>query len=302
MSAEHPDHPHHSPGCSPTPAEANGVGDIDRVAVLGLGEAGRRYAAGLTAAGRRVSGYDPAPDVADVPGVRRAGSAADAVAGAGLVLCLTGAAHSVRAAEAVASALEPRACFADFNSSAPSAKRAVERALGRGGDSGAETDVADVAVLAPVPRAGARTPLLVSGAGAATVAAVLRPLGADVDVLDGEPVGAAAARKLLRSVFMKGLAAAVLETVTAGSAAGCEDWVRRQIADELGPCGAELVQRLVDGSRTHAARRIHEVRASRDYLTELGTPTAVCEASLRWLERLDATRSPGPDEGTGSHP
>jgi 3-hydroxyisobutyrate dehydrogenase-like beta-hydroxyacid dehydrogenase len=50
-----------------------------------------------------------------------------------------------------------------------------------------------------------------------------------VDVLPGPP-GAAAARKLVRSVFYKGLAAAVTEALRAARAAGCEPWLRDNIA------------------------------------------------------------------------
>jgi 3-hydroxyisobutyrate dehydrogenase-like beta-hydroxyacid dehydrogenase len=250
-----------------------------RVAILGLGEAGRRYATDLVAANWRVTAFDPAP--APTPeGVRRAGTAADAVREAELVLSLTGARFAETAACDAAPGLAQSACYADFNSAGAAEKRAVATALA---DSPAR--VADVAVLAPVPRAGAATPLIVSGPGAQTVADALRPLGAAVDVL-AEPVGAAAGRKLLRSVFMKGLAAVVLESVTAGEAAGCADWVREQIAGELGENGPALVERLITGTQAHAGRRVHEVQASRDYLAELGTPTTICDATLTWLREL----------------
>ncbi len=85
---------------------------------------------------------------------------------------------------------------------------------------------------------------------------------------------------------MKGLAAAVLEAVAAARAAGCEPWLRDQIAAELGPGGHGLVDRLIDGSARHAARRIPEVEASRAYLRDLGVPTPVCDATLRWLGTL----------------
>jgi hypothetical protein len=62
---------------------------------------------------------------------------------------------------------------------------------------------------------GHQVPLLASGPGAAAIAGLLRPLGAPVEVLDGPP-GAAMGRKLLRSVFMKGLASVVCEAVAAG--------------------------------------------------------------------------------------
>jgi 3-hydroxyisobutyrate dehydrogenase len=246
-----------------------------RVAVLGLGEAGGRYAADLIRAGCVVSGYDPAP-ASSPEGVRRAPSAAAAVRDAELVLGLTGAAASVPVATEAAPALATGACFADLNTSAPAVKRDVQRAL-----SGVDASVADVAVLAPVPRLGLATPLLAAGPGAGRAAELLGAVGVSVTVLDA-PVGAAAGRKLLRSVFMKGLAACVLEALAAGAAAGCEDWVQDQLAGELGEA---MVDRLVTGSREHAGRRVHEMVAARAYLTELGVPADVCEASIAWLDR-----------------
>jgi 3-hydroxyisobutyrate dehydrogenase-like beta-hydroxyacid dehydrogenase len=250
-----------------------------RTAVLGLGEAGSRYAADLAAAGLHVSGYDPAP-VTTPPGVHRTESAAAAAAGCDLVIGLTGPRAAPSTAAEAALAMRAGGCYADFNSASAADKRAVERAVATAG-----IVMADVAVLAPVSRRGAATPLLASGPGAAFLADALRPLAAPVEVL-AEPVGAAADRKLLRSVFMKGLAAAALEAAAAGRAAGCELWVKDQMAAELGPGGPALVERLIEGSAKHAARRIPEVVASRDVLRELGVPADVCEAALSWLRRL----------------
>jgi DNA-binding GntR family transcriptional regulator len=80
-------------------------------------------------------------------------------------------------------------------------------------------------------------------------------------------------RKLLRGVFTKGLAATVFESVSAAEFAGCGRWAREQIAAESG--SAELVDRLIDGSGQHAARRVHEMRDCRAYLDELGAE--VCD-------------------------
>lgn len=242
--------------------------------MLGLGEAGGRYAADLARAGWLVRGYDPAatptPD-----GVTRASTGAEAVRDAVLVLSLAGAGPAVAVAKEIAPALPDGACFADLNTTAPELKREVERVL-------PDRTMADVAVLAPVPHQGAATPLLASGPAAHRFATLMAGTGAPVEVLDA-PVGAAAGRKLLRSVFMKGVAACVLEAVAAGAAAGCEPWVRGQIGALL---GESMVDRFVTGSRTHAARRIDEVRAATAYLLELGVPTDVCEATLAWLDRL----------------
>jgi 3-hydroxyisobutyrate dehydrogenase len=247
--------------------------EVMRIAVLGLGEAGALYAEALAASGSHVTGYDPVA-TSTPAGVHRAVSIAGAVAGAELVIGLTGAAAAVVAAQEAAPALATHACYADFSSAAPETKREIARAV--------SVAVADVAVLAPVPRLGVATPLLVSGPGAGRIAEVFRRLGAEVEVLEA-PVGTAAERKLLRSVFMKGLAATVVEAVTAGAAAGCEQWVRAQIANELGEA---MVERLIVGTTTHAARRRHEMTAARDHLAGLGTPTEISDATLAWLTRL----------------
>ena len=70
----------------------------DVIAVLGFGEAGSLLARDLVAAGATVRGYDP--KVPAPAGVTRAGSDAEAVAGAGLVLSVNSASDAVAALEA----------------------------------------------------------------------------------------------------------------------------------------------------------------------------------------------------------
>src|SRR5581483_2363083 len=83
---------------------------------------------------------------------------------------------------------------------------------------------ADVALLGAVPARGLRTPALASGEGARGFAEALEPLGMPIDVVSELP-GDAAALKLLRSVFTKGVAAAAIESVRAAEAAGHAEWL-----------------------------------------------------------------------------
>lgn len=149
--------------------------------------------------------------------------------------------------------------------------------------------------MSPVPGKGLRTPMLVSGTGADRFAQVMAPLGAPVTVVDG-PAGLAATKKLLRSVFFKGLAAAVGEALTAARAAGHEDWLSDNIGAELAAATPLTVDRLVEGSRLHAVRRTHEMAAAADLLTELGVPPRIADASRDWLRQLadEADRPPPP--------
>ncbi|MEU8252267.1 DUF1932 domain-containing protein, partial [Nonomuraea sp. NPDC048916] len=99
-----------------------------------------------------------------------------------------------------------------------------------------------------------------------------------MDVLDG-PAGLAAERKLPRSVFFKGLAAAVVEALAAGRAAGCEDWLRENITDELTRADGDTVRRLVEGTHRHAVRRTAEMGAAADLLDDLGVPPLISRAA-----------------------
>jgi 3-hydroxyisobutyrate dehydrogenase-like beta-hydroxyacid dehydrogenase len=251
------------------------------VAVLGLGEAGSAIAGDLVAAGVAVRGFDPA--LAEAPaGVELAADARAAASGCDVVLSVNAAAVAVEVAESAAGGLAAGQVYADLNTAGPALKRAVAEVVAPTGAA-----FADVALMAPVPGRGLRTPALVSGPGAGDFAARLGPLGMPIETLGSEP-GAAAARKLLRSVFMKGLAATCIESVRAARAAGCEDWMRAEIGEVL---DAALLERLLTGSERHATRRIHEVRDARELLAELGVEARVLAAAEGWLAALESSHA-----------
>ena len=247
------------------------------VAVLGLGEAGSAIAGDLVAAGASVRGFDPA--VSDPPpGVELETDARAAASACEVVLSVNAATIAVEVARSAADGLGADQVYADLNTAGPALKRAVAEVIAPTGAA-----FADVALMAPVPGRGLRTPALASGPGADELAARLGSLGMPVEVLGSEP-GAAAARKLLRSVFTKGLAAACIESVRAARAAGCEDWMRAEIGEVL---DAALLERLLTGSERHATRRIHEVRDARELLAELGVEPRVVTAAEGWLAALE---------------
>ena len=250
------------------------------IAVLGLGEAGSLIARDLVAAGAAVRGFDPR---ASAPaGAIAADSDAEAVTGAGLVLSVNSADEAVAAFTASIDALAPGAIWADLNTASPSVKQRLA-ALGRE----RAIPVTDIAMMAPVPGKGLRVPMLASGDAADWVAALLRRYGADIEVLDG-PAGLAATRKLLRSVFYKGMSASIVEALGAARAAGLEDWLTGHIAEELAQQDASALTRIVTGTRRHAIRRGHEMAAAAEMLTDLGVEPIMAAASRHLHERLAA--------------
>jgi 3-hydroxyisobutyrate dehydrogenase-like beta-hydroxyacid dehydrogenase len=250
---------------------------VRSVALLGLGEAGSRLAADLESAGIDLRGYDP--QAGDVQIAVRAPDLESAVAGCDVVLSVNTAAVALEVTATAVPALRDGAIYADLNTASPELKRRLA-ALTEG-----VARFADVALLGPVPARGLGTPALASGDGARAFADAFGPLGMPVEVVSERP-GDAAALKLLRSVFMKGLAAAAVESLRAGEAAGHADWLRQELADVI---GEPLLERLLEGSRRHAVRRVDELEAARELLLELGIEPRIASASAAVLAGLAAS-------------
>ncbi|BAS28198.1 6-phosphogluconate dehydrogenase [Limnochorda pilosa] len=248
------------------------------VAVLGLGEAGAALASDLAAQGVPVRGWDPV--VKEVPSVAIVSSASEAVRGAEVVVSINSARVALEVARNLAPDLGPGQVFADFNTASPSLKESLHGVVAATG-----AEFVDVALMAPVPGRGLRTPALASGVGARRFAALFQPLGMPVTVVDERP-GSAASRKLLRSVFMKGLAAVLLEGLAAAEKLGWAEWYKEEVAATLRESDGSLVERLITGSRKHAARRVHEMNAAAELLLAVEVPPRVSLAAAEVLREL----------------
>ena len=208
---------------------------MTRIAVLGLGEAGGRIARDLEVAGAEVSGFDPA--VAD-----GAPDAQAAVDGCDLVLSLNSALVAHAVAKDALPALREDAIYADLNTSAPALKRGLAELVG--------PRLVDVALLGPVPVRGLAYAVARARATRQRVRrAIVGPLGMPVEVVS-DVAGDAAQRKLLRSVFMKVVATAAVESLAAAERAGERDWLYRR---DRG--GARPVRFSTASSRARARMR-----------------------------------------------
>jgi 3-hydroxyisobutyrate dehydrogenase-like beta-hydroxyacid dehydrogenase len=247
-----------------------------RVAILGLGEAGGAFARGLVAAGAGVSGWDP--DAAKRPeGVVVADGNPGAAADADVILSMNWPSVAREVAAEVAPVLREGQLYAEANTASPGLKRDVAAIVETRG-----ARFVDVAIMAPVPPKGVRTPLWVAGSGAEAFHRLLAPLGLDVTVLAGD-AGTAATRKLVRSIAYKGIAAVVMECLAAARALDLEEYARGQLATLVDEAS---IDHFEEGSRKHAFRRVQEMEAVVEMLEAIGVPARTSEASLRSLMEL----------------
>jgi 3-hydroxyisobutyrate dehydrogenase-like beta-hydroxyacid dehydrogenase len=253
------------------------------IAVLGLGEAGSLIARDLVRGGAVVRGWDPDlhGDLSEIP---LAESFAAAVAGSDIVLSVNWASVALEVAREALPLLRPGCIYADLNTGGPALKRELALIVAPSGAA-----FVDVAMMTPVPPVGIRVPMFLAGDGAAALAEILRPFGTPIEIVGTEP-GEAAARKLTRSVFFKGMSGAICEALEAARAAGVEDWLRADITRTLTEADSSTLDRVVTGTYKHAKRRAHEMRDAAALLDELGVPATITRATAESLERIvDAT-------------
>ncbi|WP_234192920.1 NAD(P)-binding domain-containing protein [Pseudacidovorax sp. NFM-22] len=257
-----------------------------RIAIIGLGEVGRCFAAPLHAAGFELSVCEARPSAAAHALAATLGVPIHPGPGAWLgeaqwvFSCVTGT-TALPALEAALPHLADGASVADFTTASPAVKReAASKAAASG------VQYVDTAIMSAISLNRVRTPLLVSGAGAADFKAILEQAGGRVQVIERAKAGDAISLKILRSVFTKGLEALCVELLTSAEKQGVRSELYAQLADIDQTPLRSFMDMLVRTHVVHARRRAHEVHDAQGELSAQGLPSVVLPGVA---QRFEAT-------------
>jgi 3-hydroxyisobutyrate dehydrogenase-like beta-hydroxyacid dehydrogenase len=135
-----------------------------------------------------------------------------------------------------------------------------------------------------VPPYGIKVPMLLGGAHAQALRALLAPLDFNMEVV-AERVGVASAIKMCRSVMIKGLEAIVVESFTTARRYGVEDYVLASLRETFPTLdwesqGSYLFSRVA----LHGKRRAEEMREVAVTVKEAGLDPHMAAATA---ERQD---------------
>ncbi len=261
-----------------------------RVAFVGFGEVASVFSAALRARGAEVAAYDhhlERPGGAAVlekraraPGIRFA-PLPEALRGADLVLSTVRNQTALEAARSAAGHLRPGQRYVDLNSTSPSVKLEIGRAVERSG-----AEFVEGAVLEPVRAAGAGARVLTGGPKGEAAARTLRELGLNADFYSAEP-GKTATFKMLRSIFSKGVEALLLELLVAGRRAGMEKDLWEDVVAGFMSRHA-FVKVATTWIETHpaaCARRHHEMTEVLETMREIGADPVVTSGAEALFRR-----------------
>jgi 3-hydroxyisobutyrate dehydrogenase-like beta-hydroxyacid dehydrogenase len=257
------------------------------IGFLGFGEAGFHLARGLRRAGAPpLIAFDI--NVNDeMAGARIRARAAEtgtclmdtprALAhGAGVILSVVTAAAAVEAAQSVAADLSGGHFFVDLNSVSPTTKRQIADAVAVGNGRFVEG-----AIMAPVPPAEHRAPIVLNGPWARAVVDALSRYQMRLESMDGA-IGAAAAVKMCRSIVIKGMEALLLECTLAAGEYDAADRVFDSLAETYpGLDWRKTADYMISRVLQHGERRAREMEEVAEMLRAAGIEPLISEATAR---------------------
>ena len=260
-----------------------------KICFIGFGELARAWSRDLETADvgelRAFVRRKPTVTDADTNGslgaVRLCYSLKTALQGADVVIAAVPGLANLDAALACSSEIGPEVLYVDVSSAAPQRKVDAAAAVDRSG-----ARYVDVAVMGSAASAGISVPVMASGPGAMAWAQAFTPFGARVTVLPGG-VGDAARLKLLRSVYLKGRDALLLELLVAVARYGVEDVVLQSMPNQSAAESFEgLVARTMKALDAHAPRRAEELVDASVVLKAVGVDPIMTLAAAERLRRF----------------
>jgi len=272
------------------------------IAFIGFGELASALAEGLMGQGHELRAYlrsSPSPErLTRLHGASVAHSAepSEVLEGAEIVLVTVPGSACLEVAEMVVPRLSPGALYVDLATATPEDKMTASRLVAPDpaspGYAGAGPDYVDAAVLGTVVVSGHRVPILACGPGAQRFEALAAAHGLVVSTLDAPP-GQAALVKLLRSVFLKGRDALILEMMLAARRHGLHEAVVQSIDTPAERVSfPALVQRVLCSLALHAGRRGEELAQTGRILEEAGIDPGLSLAGAQALRELAALDLP----------
>ncbi|MFJ3485451.1 NAD(P)-binding domain-containing protein [Pseudomonas sp. NPDC090202] len=264
-----------------------------KIGIIGAGEVGLTYARPWSAAEHDIVLCDLKPSpraqafAAEI-GLEVSSSIADIAPGCDVVVSCVFGTVSLSVAEQAFAHMQKGALYVDMTTADPAQIRtAAARA--------AELDIAyvDVAILGAIALTHEKTNLLGAGAGIDRAIALFASAGAPLKPVEDGAAGDAAALKILRSVFTKGLEALTIECFMAAEKQGVTDKLHDALSDIDQASLRDFLGALIRTHVVHAPRRLKEVEEAERQLRAADLPVSVLpgvrDLFQRTAEQIDSS-------------
>lgn len=220
-------------------------------------------------------------DRAAEAGVTLLPSDKEVIADAEIVISAVPLSCAVEACQSAKRFLRPDQLYVDVSTSPPSSKKLMSEMLDE-----ISVRYIDAAMLGGLPTYKHKVPIIACGKGSVEFKTRMTPFGMNISIIDGDP-GAACAVKLVRSIYMKGMTALLIETLEAAHHYNVSERIIASLTDTLDSVPLiYTINDLITGAALHCARRAGELGASIEMLKQAGIDCCMSEAAKRRHEEL----------------
>lgn len=262
------------------------------VGFVGFGEAAFELASGLREQGlNKMTAYDPLwnvpmhseriADRAASAGVALVQRAEAVLENTNVVIVAVPADKALQASIELKSYVKSGMLYVDVSASSPAVKKqAAAHIQEKGGR------FIDAAMMGPLPVYKQSVPILASGTGTDEWIAAMQPYAMNITKVSQVP-GEATAVKLIRSIYMKGVAGLYIELLEAAHEFGVETLVLDSLSETInGRSFEETMNRLVTGTAFHATRRSIELGGTIEMLDAANIDSSMSKAAKEKIEKL----------------
>ena len=182
--------------------------------------------------------------------------------------------------------LKPGMIYADVTASTPAVKQSIWDYIK---DSGVL--FVDAAMMGPLPLKRHKVTIMASGNGTQAFIDLMSPLGMVIQDV-GEKPGQASAIKLIRSIYMKGIAALFIEMLQASEYFHVSEQVTSSISETMESVEFQsTINRLVTGTAIHSRRRAGELEGTIEMLEAAGLDKSMTQAAKLKHDFVTATKA-----------
>lgn len=260
------------------------------IGFIGFGEAGYELAAGLKREGlKELMAYDQL--INDDEAAQKVGDRAKLInvsleknpkkifEEARIIFVAVPAQFALEVCNEMKDFIHKQVTYIDVSASSPNVKEEISRVVLT-----QKGSFVDAAMLGPLTVHQHKVPILASGDGAKSFMKQMNSYGMNIQYISDLP-GDASSIKLLRSIYMKGTAALLVELLQASRKMGLEAPVIHSLKESIenSPFDKTITQ-LITGTSIHAARRAYELESSLKMLKKLEVDSEMTASTKNKLE------------------
>jgi 3-hydroxyisobutyrate dehydrogenase-like beta-hydroxyacid dehydrogenase len=265
------------------------------IGFIGFGEVARSISEGLK--GKKdihlfayhYKGLNVSPDIqemANLLNVQLMATPLDLAKNSDVILNVTRSNAAEQSAYEILPYLTNDHIYIDLNSTSPNLMREISKKFAEKGKC-----FIDGVLLEPLPIKKHEAAIILSGINSEKAAFKLNLIGMNIEVLDNQ-AGTASSFKLVKSIFMKGLSALLIETfVAAKLSGGAYEKIMESIDHSLSTSFDKLLNRFLTGTVLHAPRRIIEMEDAHSFVSELGMEPVMTNSTIELLKKISASNN-----------